>query len=86
VPDSFGYTEQSKKCPQSDRRNHISGSLNLPELIISQGFRLLKSLTSGKIKWIRMRLGLFRIQSNLFYRGPCNIPVPGSVVIRVLCF
>ncbi len=30
-----------------------TGSLDQPELMISQGFRLLKSLTSGKIKGLK---------------------------------
>ena len=38
------------------RESDISDSLSLPELMILQGFRLLKSLTSGKIKGLKMGL------------------------------
>ena len=45
--------------------DNTTSSLSLAELMISQGFRLLKSLTSGKIKGIKMRLKLVRMQSIL---------------------
>jgi len=38
------------------RESDISDSLSLPELMILQGFRLLKSLTYGKIK--KLKTGL----------------------------
>ena len=41
-----------------EMESDISDLLDLAELMISQGFRLLKSVTSGKIKESRMRLEL----------------------------
>ena len=38
------------------RESEISGSLSLPGLMISQDSRFLKSLTSGKIKGLKMGL------------------------------
>ena len=34
----------------------ITGLLDAPELMISQGFRLLKSVASGKINWVEITL------------------------------
>ncbi len=33
-----------------------TGSLDAPELMISQGFRLLKSVASGEINWVEITL------------------------------
>jgi hypothetical protein len=50
---------------------YSTGSPDLPELMISQFFNLLKSLISGKIKRVRIKQELFRVQSNPFCRGIC---------------
>ena len=54
----------------------ITGSLDAPELMLSQTFRLLKSLTSGKIKRIEMRLELVSIRFE---------PGSGSSLRTVFC-
>jgi len=45
-----------------------TGSPDLPELMISQIFELLKSLTFGKIKKNKLTLKSFSIQTNILFR------------------
>jgi hypothetical protein len=47
--------------------SNIPGLLDITELRISQGFRLLESLTSGKIKRIKIRLELVSIRTDLLF-------------------
>ncbi len=57
----------------------ISASLNVPELMISQSFNLLKSLTSGKIERIEIRLKLFRVRTNILFCESEDLCKNGSV-------
>ena len=43
-------------CQICDMESDNTGSLDAPELMISQGFRLLKSVASGKINWVEITL------------------------------
>jgi hypothetical protein len=56
----FADTNCFKNCQDITRSGKreirkISGLLDLPELMISQGFKLMKPLTSGKIERTKMR-------------------------------
>ena len=70
-------------CQTWDTESDISGSLNLSELRISQSFKLLKFLTSGRIKLSKMRLVVrlayepisyfVKVKTYAYSNDPCNL-------------
>ena len=64
--------ESWERFERTQIRNHYLNFAQSARIDDEQGFRLPKSLTSGKIKKGKMSLELFRIQGNILFCECCR--------------